>query len=83
MFTVHVHTYQLSPTVDPTVSGEVYSSVHRSPHAAARKLASLITERTAFAKTVRRSIPRGQSGRYLIETDGKLFSLADFRSKYC
>ena len=80
MFTVRVQTYQLSPVVDLTISGEVYSSVHRSPHAAARRLATLITERTTFAKTIRRSIPRGHSGRYLIETDGRLFSLVDFRA---
>ena len=50
VFTVRVIGYRLSPRVDVNDTVPVFESKHRSPQAASRKLATLISERTKFAR---------------------------------
>lgn len=56
---------------------EIFESRHRSPKAAARLLAELIYGRTQRARNVRRQIPAGYSGRYLVDD----MPLETFRKK--
>jgi hypothetical protein len=83
-FTVIVRAYRLSPYVDVRDRVAVFHSRHRSPTAAARRLASIINEKIPLAKDVRRALPRGYAGRYLItDGSGEEFALNPFRAKYC
>lgn len=83
-YTVTVSAYRLAPRVDATDTVEVYSSRHRSPHAAGRRLASIIAGESAVARTVRSAIPRDYAGRYLIATRGaEALALIPFRARYC
>jgi hypothetical protein len=59
----------------------VYAKRHRSPAAAARNLAGIISKRTKRAKEIYACIPRGATGRFVIETgDGQQFALRPFRT---
>lgn len=56
----------------------VYMSSHRSPHAAARRLAELINGHTKRARDVRDDVA-GRGAKWLING----LSLTDFRAKFC
>ena len=80
-YTVTVSAYRIAPRVDLADTVPVWTSRHRSPRAAARRLAQLIADRTALARTVRRLIPRDYAGRYQITTaDGAAHALTPFRA---
>lgn len=83
-FTVRVYEYSLEPNRVGMDRLQVWSSRHRSPHAAGKVLASIITRRTIFARQVQACIPRGKGGAYVIEIgDGTQYPLNAFRSKFC
>lgn len=83
-FTVRVSTYSLE---QGNVGGDrfaVYASRHRSPHGAARRLASIIAGKSTLARLAQFSIGRGRGGSFLIELgDGTKLALNTFRSKFC
>jgi hypothetical protein len=83
-FRVSVTCYRIAPLVDTRDTAQIYSSFHRSPHAAGRRLASIIREKTNLARDVRRCMPRDYAGKYMIETgSGTKYALNDFRAKFC
>ena len=69
-YIVRITGYRMSPLIDMADTVSVYTSEHRSPHAAARCLASIIAGRTAFARHVRAGIPRDYCPSFLIEDSG-------------
>lgn len=84
-FTVRVSIYSTQP--GPAFlcdKGQIYSSRHSSPVAAARRLACIIAQRTKFADDVNRRIPMLCAGRYIIEAgDGTKRSLVEHRLTFC
>jgi len=83
-YIVRITGYRMSPLIDMADTVSVYTSEHRSPHAAARCLASIIAGRTAFARHVRAGIPRDYCPSFLIETPGAgSRALNAFRDRYC
>lgn len=82
-FTVRISTYSTAPNRVGDPLGQIYSSRHRSPSAAGRRLASIITGKSVLARQCRACITPGQAGRYLIETgDGSRFALKPFRKMF-
>jgi len=84
-FTVRVTAYSVQPGPPFLVDrGQIYSSRHASPAAAARRLACIIARRTKFAQDVNRCIPMHCAGRYTIEAgDGQKRSLNEHRRAFC
>lgn len=83
-FTVRVHEYSLGSNLAALDEMQVYSSRHRSPQAAYRRLAQIIASRTVLARQVEASIARGKAGKYVIETgDGTRYPLKAFNDKFC
>jgi hypothetical protein len=84
LFTVTISAYRIAPRVDSADTVAVYSSPHRSPHAAARKLASIIAGRSRLSRQVRDAIPCDYAGKYMIRTpSGSAFALRPFRMVHC
>jgi len=81
IYTITITAYRIAPRVDTADVRPVYVSVHRSPRAAARRLASIIRGRTPLARAIAGNMPRDYSGRYLIVTpDGEGLALIPFRA---
>lgn len=78
---VIVDAYRLAPRVESHGPFPlVYSSTHRSPRAAARRLASIIAGRSSVARQVARSMPRDHAGRYYVSAEtGQSWALTPFR----
>ena len=77
-YTVTIEAYRLSPRVDTTDRVPVYSSTHRTPRAAARRLAAIIHGESALARPVRGAIPRDYAGMFMAEGE----SLTRFRARH-
>jgi hypothetical protein len=83
-FRVSITCYRIAPLVDTRDTAQVYSSFHRSSHAAGRRLASIIRGKTYLARNVRRCMPHCFAGSYMIECgDGTKYSLNNFRARFC
>lgn len=83
-YIVTVEVYSLETGEIGKTLGTVFTSRHRSPAAAGRVLASIIANRTHFAKGVQRRIRAGRTvvcaGRYFVETpEGHRWSLRQLR----
>jgi hypothetical protein len=77
-----VESYRIAPTVDVTDTVPVYRSAHRSPYAAARRLATIIADRSDLARSVRRSIQSGRAGMYaIVDATGQRYALNTFRGQ--
>ena len=82
-FTVSVRAYRISPAVDTSRMDGVYTSRHRSAKAAARRLASIISGRSALSVDVKRCIPRDHAGSFSIVCgDGTRLALNPFRERF-
>ena len=82
-FTVQITEYRIAPAVDVNDFAAIYQSRHRSPQAAARRLASIIAGRSPLAKQVRACISRDFAGRFLIvDGAGTRRALNPFRKTY-
>lgn len=83
-YIVEITGYRIAPRVDSFDRVPVYSSRHRSPYAAARRLASIIAGRSAVAREVARGIPADYAGKYMIlAPSGTGFALRPFRLMHC
>jgi hypothetical protein len=81
MFTVQVHSYSLAAHRVGTDLQLVWEHSHRSPRAAARTLASVIANRTEFAREVQAKVGTGRGGRFTIVTpEGSEWALTPFRT---
>lgn len=76
-FAVTVDAYSLAPGRVGDYERTIYESSHKSPRAAARRLAELINGRTARAKALKPALA-GRGGRYTV--DG--LSLVTFRKRH-
>ena len=77
---VIVDAYRIVPQVEYGPFSLAYMSTHRSPYAAARRLASIIAGRSLVAQKVRRAIPKEHAGRYYVSAEtGQSWALADLR----
>jgi hypothetical protein len=76
-YVVTVEAYSLEPGRVGEYERTIYESSHKSPRAAARRLAELINGRTARAQALKPALG-GRGGRYL--ADG--LSLATFRARH-
>lgn len=79
-FAVEVTTYRLTPRVDTSPVSTLFYSEHRSPHAAARKLASTITGTAPMEPR-----PVGMATKHMVRDlrTWDAYSLTDFRKHYC
>jgi hypothetical protein len=66
-YVVTIESYSLNPDNVGADVRPVYTSTHKSPAAAARRLASLICGRTDLAKSVRAGIGLRRGGRYRVD----------------
>ncbi len=83
-FTVRISCYSLETEEIGRECGEVYSARHASPFAAARKLASIIRGKSELVREIKRCIPLGRAGRYVIESgDGTKRALIPHRQAFC
>ncbi len=83
-YTVTVEACSLEPGKMGDTLETVFTSRHRSPAEAGRRLASIIANRTPFARSVRRSVHAGRdgavAGRYIVVTpEGHRWSLRQLR----
>lgn len=81
-YRVTVESYSLEPgRVGQTVA-TLYESTHRTPQAAARRLANLIRGRTGAGAALR--VPMGLGGRYtVIDPERGAMALTPFRALRC
>lgn len=83
-FTVRITLYSLAVGDIGKDKAQVYSSRHRSPYAAARRLATLINRKTKLARGVADCTPREHGARYVVECgDGTPHALNPFRAAFC
>lgn len=83
-YIVEITGYRIAPRVNICDLVPVYTSRHRSPYAAARRLASIIAGRSAVAREVKRGIPADYAGKYMvISPSGTGFALRRFRAAHC
>lgn len=79
-YSVIVDAYRIAPRVEYGPFTLAYSSTHRSPRAAARRLASIITGKSAVAREVKKAIPKDHAGRFYISAEtGQSWALNPFR----
>lgn len=83
-FTVIVRAYRLSPVVNVNERNIIYTSKHRSPHAAARRLATTFSRKSTLSVDIQRTFGKDFAGQYMIMTnDGKEYPLQTFQRLFC
>ena len=82
IYRVTVESYSLAPGHIGQTVATLYESTHRSPVAAARRLANLIQGRTGAGAAL--VVPRGLAARYLaIDPERGAMALVPFRALRC
>ena len=81
-FTVRIHEYSLELNRVGMDRLQIYSSRHRYARAAARRLATIITGKSALAREIRACAPRKGLSMLIECGDGTRLALRPFREQF-